>query len=437
MSNSPSGLPVDTSQLGDASELTVRSLHGPLRALVQAVAAAMAIYHILVLGRFFDIVTEPQKLYGMHLTFVVVLAFLLIPGRRGSVRPAVVDWLVNPTSPRGAPHIFVTFEELTGRAGGFPTRSDVIIGSLLVIVVIEASRRATGWSLPILCALFALYPFVGPYLPGLLEHKGFSFNTVISFLFSDNGIYGIPIQVSARDASLFILFGAFLEATNIGKYIVQAALSVAGGRRGGPAKVSILTSALFGTASGSSAANVMVDGVINIPLMKATGFRATVAGGGPAAPPEHAARRDRALGRPAAAAAGHAERGLHDVLTDVGRLEEGAEQNEEVDVPGGDLDGNAVDPVVAEEKRDDRVEREALVLEQPRQVGPDERIEGEQRAEDRQRPARRPPRGLDHDDDEQRPDNDITACREDPGAAGQLFKGHEHVGDDDQARQDE
>ena len=279
MSNSPSGLPVDTSQLGDASELTVRSLHGPLRALVQAVAAAMAIYHILVLGRFFDIVTEPQKLYGMHLTFVVVLAFLLIPGRRGSTRPTVVDWLLILTSLVVVTYMFVTFEELTGRAGVFPTRSDVIIGSLLVIVTIEASRRATGWSLPILCALFAFYPFIGPYLPGLLEHKGFSFNTVISFLFSDNGIYGIPIQVSARDVYLFTLFGAFLEATNIGKFIVQAALSVAGGRRGGPAKVSILTSALFGTASGSSAANVMVDGVINIPLMKATGFRATVAAG--------------------------------------------------------------------------------------------------------------------------------------------------------------
>jgi len=279
LSNSTSGLPVDTSQLGDASELTVRSLHGPLRALVQAVAAAMAIYHILVLGRFFDIVTEPQKLYGMHLTFVVVLAFLLIPGRRGSTRPTVVDWLLILTSLVVVTYMFVTFEELTGRAGVFPTRSDVIIGSLLVIVTIEASRRATGWSLPILCALFAFYPFIGPYLPGLLEHKGFSFNTVISFLFSDNGIYGIPIQVSARDVYLFILFGAFLEATNIGKYIVQAALSVAGGRRGGPAKVSILTSALFGTASGSSAANVMVDGVINIPLMKATGFRATVAAG--------------------------------------------------------------------------------------------------------------------------------------------------------------
>lgn len=273
------GLPVDTTKLGDASELTVRPLAGTLRAIVQAVAATMAIYHIVNLGRFFGIVTDPQKLYAMHLTFVVVLAFLLIPGRRGSTRPGVLDWLLILASIVVVGYVFLVFEELTGRAGVFPTQEDVIIGLVLVIVTIEASRRATGWSLPILCAIFAIYPFIGPWMPGLLNHKGFSFNTVISFLFSDNGIYGIPIQVSARDVYLFILFGAFLEASNIGKFIVDLGLSVAGGRRGGPAKVSIVTSALFGTASGSSAANVMVDGVINIPLMKATGFRGSVAGG--------------------------------------------------------------------------------------------------------------------------------------------------------------
>ena len=279
MNQDAAGLPVDTSQLGDASELTVRSLHGALRALVRAVAAAMAIYHILVLGRFFGFVTDPQKLYAMHLTFVAVLAFLLIPGRKGSVRPGWVDWLLILAALVPVTYNFLVFEELTGRAGVFPTRGDVIVGVLLVIVTLESSRRATGWSLPILILIFAIYPFIGPYLPGLLAHRGFSFNTVISFLFSDNAIYGIPIQVSARDVYLFILFGAFLEGSGIGKFIVDLGLSVAGGRRGGPAKVSIVTSAMFGTVSGSSAANVMVDGVINIPLMKATGFKGAVAGG--------------------------------------------------------------------------------------------------------------------------------------------------------------
>ena len=279
MSKEPAGLPVDTTQLGDASELTTRTLTGPLRSLVRAIGAGMAIYHLVVLGRFLGFVTDPQKLYAIHLTFVVVLAFLLIPARRGQPGPTVVDWLLIAASVVVVTYLFVVFKDLTGRAGVFPTRGDVIVGTLLVIVTLEASRRATGWSLPILSAAIAVYPFIGPYLPGLLTHRGFSFNTVISFLFSDNAIYGIPIQVSARDVYLFILFGAFLEASNIGKFIVNLGLSVAGGRRGGPAKVSIVTSALFGTVSGSSAANVMVDGVINIPLMKATGFKGPVAGG--------------------------------------------------------------------------------------------------------------------------------------------------------------
>lgn len=279
MTQTAAGGPAVTPQPGDVSELTVRRLDGALRSLVRAVAAAMAVYHILVLGRFFGLVTDPQKLYAVHLAFVAVLAFLLIPGRRGSARPAWADWLLILLTLVPVTYNFLVFDELTGRAGVFPTRGDVVVGVLLVIVVLEASRRATGWSLPILSVAFAVYPFIGPYLPGLLAHRGFSFNTVISFIFSDNGIYGIPIQVSARDVYLFILFGAFLEASNIGKFIVDLGLSVAGGRRGGPAKVSIVTSALFGTASGSSAANVMVDGVINIPLMKATGFRGSVAGG--------------------------------------------------------------------------------------------------------------------------------------------------------------
>jgi TRAP transporter 4TM/12TM fusion protein len=275
----PAGLPVDTSRLGEVVELPTRTLSPRLHALVRAIAAAMAIYHIVQLGRFFGIVTDPQKLYAVHVTFVVVLAFLLVPARRGQPTPTVLDWLLVAAALVVLVYVFLVFEELTGRAGVFPTREDVIVGTLLIIVTTEAARRATGWSLPIMGALFAAYPFLGPYLPGLLNHKGFSYSTVVSFLFSDNGIYGVPIQVSARDVYLFILFGAFIEASNIGRFIVQAALSVAGSRRGGPAKVSILTSALFGTASGSSAANVMVDGVINIPLMKATGFTGPVAAG--------------------------------------------------------------------------------------------------------------------------------------------------------------
>lgn len=274
------GLPVDIQQVGDTSEIRTRHLRGVLALLVRALGVAMAAYHILQLGGFFGVVTDPQKLYTVHLTFVLVLAFLLIPGRRAAAHaPTPFDWALIAASLVVMVYVFTTFKELTGRAGVFPTREDVVVGTLLVVAVIEAARRSTGLALPILCAIFILYVFAGPWLPGLLAHKGFRFASLVSFLFSDNGIYGVPIGVSARYVYLFILFGAFIEASGIGKFIVHLALSIAGSRRGGPAKVSIITSSLFGTASGSSVANVMVDGVINIPLMKATGFRGAVAGG--------------------------------------------------------------------------------------------------------------------------------------------------------------
>jgi TRAP transporter 4TM/12TM fusion protein len=279
VTDQPTGLPVDITQIGDTSEIHTRTLRGVLLLLVKALGVAMAVYHILQLGGFFGVVTDPQKLYAVHLAFVLVLAFLLIPGRRGSKTPSLLDWVFVLFSLIVVVYVFATFKALTGRAGVFPTREDVIVGTLLVLVVIEAVRRSTGLVLPIVSAVFVVYVFAGPYLPGLLAHKGFSFNTFISFLFSDNGIYGVPLGVSARYVYLFILFGAFIEASGIGKFIVNLGLSIAGSKRGGPAKVSIITSALFGTASGSSVANVMVDGVINIPLMKATGFKPTVAGG--------------------------------------------------------------------------------------------------------------------------------------------------------------
>ncbi len=263
--------------LGSTEELRGRPLRGGWWLLARVVGVAMALYHVVVLG-FYS--TDPQKMYAFHLAFASVLVFLLLPARKGRPSPAPTPWDLFLLLASAAVLVYqlVFFSDLTNRAGVLPTRADVAVGLLLLLVVVEAARRTTGWALPVLGGLFVLYAFVGPYLPSLFRHNGFPFATTISFLFSDNGIYSAPIAASARYVYLFILFGAVLEASGIGKFIVNLGLSVAGHRRGGPAKVSILTSALFGTASGSSAANVMVDGVINVPLMKSTGFRPSVAG---------------------------------------------------------------------------------------------------------------------------------------------------------------
>jgi TRAP transporter 4TM/12TM fusion protein len=159
-----------------------------------------------------------------------------------------------------------------------PTNWDFFFSILFVGAVWEMARRASGVPLAILTALFILYGHFGNYMPGLFYHKGYEWDRMITYLFSLDGILGLPIQASAHYIYLFVLFGAFVDSSGAGKFFVDFARCIAGRYRGGPAKVSIVSSALIGTASGSSVANVVIDGVFNIPLMKASGFRASVAG---------------------------------------------------------------------------------------------------------------------------------------------------------------
>jgi TRAP transporter 4TM/12TM fusion protein len=149
---------------------------------------------------------------------------------------------------------------------------------MFVAAVWEMARRATGLPLAILTAVFVLYGHFGAYMPGLFYHKGYTWERMITYLFSLDGILGLPIQASAHYIFLFVLFGAFVDSSGAGKFFVDFSRCIAGRFRGGPAKVSIMSSALIGTASGSSVANVVVDGVLNIPLMKASGYRGAVAG---------------------------------------------------------------------------------------------------------------------------------------------------------------
>jgi TRAP transporter 4TM/12TM fusion protein len=175
-------------------------------------------------------------------------------------------------------YIFTVFDDWIYRVGVVPTNWDFFFSALFVIGVWEMARRTAGWPLAILTIIFILYGHYGSYLPGLFYHRGYSWERMITYLFSLDGILGLPVQASAHYIFLFVLFGAFVEASGAGKFFVDFARCIAGRARGGPAKVSIVSSALIGTASGSSVANVVVDGVFNIPLMKASGFRATIAG---------------------------------------------------------------------------------------------------------------------------------------------------------------
>ncbi|MBM4277487.1 MAG: TRAP transporter permease [Deltaproteobacteria bacterium] len=254
-----------------------RELTGILFKVVFVIGLVMSLFHIYVLTiRAID----PWYFRTMHVVFAGVLVFALVPGWKKSPKDHIhwIDYLFILLIIAPAAYIFIEFDEWIFRVGVVPNTWDFFFSALFVIAVWEMSRRATGWPLAILSALFILYGYFGNYMPGLFYHKGYSWPRMITYLFSLDGILSLPILASAHYIFLFVLFGAFVEASGAGKFFVDFARCAAGRLRGGPAKVSIISSAIIGTASGSSVANVVVDGVFNIPLMKASGFKPPIAG---------------------------------------------------------------------------------------------------------------------------------------------------------------
>ena len=156
--------------------------------------------------------------------------------------------------------------------------TDIVMGAICTVIVLEGCRRLTGPSLPAIALITILYALFGKYLPGLIGHKGYSFTRVIKTIFSQQGIFGMPIGVSANTVFLFLLFGAFLNVCGADLIFRDLSTALAGRKRGGPAKIAIIASAIFGTISGSSVANVVSTGTFTIPMMKKTGYKPEFAG---------------------------------------------------------------------------------------------------------------------------------------------------------------
>lgn len=175
-------------------------------------------------------------------------------------------------------YLVLEHEELVSRAGT-PTTLDLVAGAIAVLVVLELTRRSNGWALVVVALLALGYALAGPYLPGLLAHRGYSPVRLIEHLYlSTEGIWGVPLGVSADFVYLFVLFGAVLDAAGGGELFIGLSSRIAGATRGGPAKTSALASALMGSLSGSAVANVVTTGAFTIPVMKRTGFTPRFAG---------------------------------------------------------------------------------------------------------------------------------------------------------------
>lgn len=246
-----------------------------LALLVTVVAVSMSIFHLYT--GFFGSFTEMIQC-SVHVLFVMLLIFLLWPtlkGKRG--RFAVIDGLFCVLALSTMGYLIVNYNSLIEREGA-PITTDIVMGVLAIILVLEATRRVIGWPLVIITGAFLLYSLAGPYFPGVLGHRGYDIERISAHMYlTTSGIFGQPISVSANIITLFIIFGAFLEKSGAAKVFMDVATGTVGWLRGGPAKAAVIGSALMGTVSGSAAANAATVGTFTIPLMKKSGYSSHVA----------------------------------------------------------------------------------------------------------------------------------------------------------------
>ncbi len=218
-----------------------------------------------------------QVVRAMHVGFVLLMVFVLHSGATPLARS--LGWLLGLAGFTTGIYQWVNEAELTQRAGEL-IASDWVIGVLLLVLVFEAARRVMGWALPLICGLFLAYGLWGQHLPGPLMHRGYGLDQIVGTLsFATEGIYGTPTYVSSSYIFLFILFGAFLEQAGMIRLFNDFAMGTVGHTRGGPAKVSVISSGLMGTINGSGVANVVTTGQFTIPLMKRFGYSSAFAGG--------------------------------------------------------------------------------------------------------------------------------------------------------------
>lgn len=240
------------------------------RLLIRAIAVLMSVFHLYVA---FVGPPDAYVMRGWHLAFALVLAFLVMPGRHGTAeRVGWAEVLLVLAAVAAALYPSASLDYIQNRFYYVddPRLADYVFGGALIVLVMEATRRATGWALPITAMVFLAYGLtLGNQSVGIMLDQ---------LYLTTEGIFGIPLYVSATYVMLFILFGAFVERSGAGQLFMDFALALAGHTSGGPAKVAVITSSLFGTVSGSAVANVMTTGTFTIPLMMRTGYRPAFSG---------------------------------------------------------------------------------------------------------------------------------------------------------------
>lgn len=254
-----------------------REVKGIWNIIINVICIAFAVFQLYT-ATFGVLDAHLQR--AIHLAFGFLLIFLLYPGRKSWSRSSMnpLDVLLAIVGAASALYIVVNYQELVLRAG-MNNETDFVVGVIGTLMVFEAARRVVGWPMITVALFFMIYAFVGPYIPGIMAHRGVQVQELFDHLFfTTEGIFGTPMGVSSTFIYLFILFGSYLEATGLGKFFIDLANAIAGWAAGGPAKVAVLSSGLMGTVSGSSVGNVAGTGTFTIPMMKKLGYRPAFAG---------------------------------------------------------------------------------------------------------------------------------------------------------------
>nr|WP_163502316.1 TRAP transporter permease [Halomonas socia] len=275
---------VDLDEMVAASDSGARKPVGMPGKLLVGIAATWSLFQLwiasplpYILG--FGVFNATQA-RSIHLAFALFLAFMAYPALKRSPRDRIPiqDWVFAGVAAFCGAYMFLFYAELAQRPGR-PEPQDVVVGVVGIIMLLEAARRALGPPLMIVASVFILYSLLGPYMPGILAHRGVSVAGLINHQWlTTQGVFGIALGVSTSFVFLFVLFGALLDKAGAGNYFIKVAFSMLGHFRGGPAKAAVVASGMTGLISGSSIANTVTTGTFTIPMMKRVGFSAEKAG---------------------------------------------------------------------------------------------------------------------------------------------------------------
>jgi TRAP transporter 4TM/12TM fusion protein len=271
-------------KMAEEEEGIARRPRGPTKWVIPTIGVIWSFFQLSIASWW---ILDTVFIRAIHLGFALLIVYLNYPflkeTRLGlkflSVKDRIpwYDFVIAVVACFAAVYIAIDYVGINERYGA-PITRDIVIGLILLFLLLEASRRVIGPALSIIALFFCFYAFFGPYMPDILAFKGVSLSRFMGQItMSTEGIYGVPLDVSATIVFLFVLFGAMLDKAGAGQYFIQLALSILGGFKGGPAKAAVMGSGLTGLVNGSSIANIVTTGTFTIPLMKKVGYPATKA----------------------------------------------------------------------------------------------------------------------------------------------------------------